>query len=569
LLALVAAWATAQQPDKGSPRVMQPSADRSGAVPARDGQRLRLMAGTGSVDILTDAKGEVRYRAHVEADGADAAAAILARQFQVTAASTPGGVTLTGATPGGRSAARLRVHYEVHVPRRFDLEVSTDAGDIVAQDIDGQVSLSTGGGDVRIGHAGDPQEERAPGEFAARLYTGGGHIVTGNVDGALRAVTGGGHITAGNVSGGAVLRTSGGHIQVGRLGGSAQLYTGGGNIFADRADAGAEAESMGGRIEFGTASGAIHVRTGGGGVRIARLAGPTDLSSHDGGISLAGVEAPLHVSSTTGSITASLSPLFSGFASGDARDSTPVPISPGRRFGNASELASGQGNIIVYLPRMIAVTIDANVADGAGHRIVADPGLRLRVRREDGPAGHAFRGEYALNGGGRVLHLRSATGNIELRVLDAKANEELGPQLAPNGRPDATELRPGPEGSEGAPADTLRDAPTRFAALARMFDELWWGGVRVDPDEQQKRLVRPVLPQYPEAARQAGIEGDVALRVLIGKDGAVSSMEVISGDPVLARAAMRAVEQWRYAPALADGRPVDVVTTVSVAFRLR
>jgi protein TonB len=70
-------------------------------------------------------------------------------------------------------------------------------------------------------------------------------------------------------------------------------------------------------------------------------------------------------------------------------------------------------------------------------------------------------------------------------------------------------------------------------------------------------------------ARLAGIEGDVTLRILIGEDGTVRDLRPVLGPPVLARAAMRAVEQWRYAPALVDGRPVDVVTTVTFAFHLR
>lgn len=113
------------------------------------------------------------------------------------------------------------------------------------------------------------------------------------------------------------------------------------------------------------------------------------------------------------------------------------------------------------------------------------------------------------------------------------------------------------------------DSDTHLAALMGMFDELWFGGVRVDPEDQQKRLVRSTMPEYPEVAREAGIEGDVALRVWIGKDGAVTGMDALSGDPVLVRAAMRAVEQWRYQPALLMGHSVSIVTTVMLAFRLR
>jgi protein TonB len=90
----------------------------------------------------------------------------------------------------------------------------------------------------------------------------------------------------------------------------------------------------------------------------------------------------------------------------------------------------------------------------------------------------------------------------------------------------------------------------------------------VDPDEEQKRLSHAVAPEYPDAARQAGIEGDVTMRVVVGPDGAVNGIKLLSGDPALARAAMESVAQWRYAPALLDGWPVSVATTVTVAFRL-
>jgi TonB family protein len=139
-------------------------------------------------------------------------------------------------------------------------------------------------------------------------------------------------------------------------------------------------------------------------------------------------------------------------------------------------------------------------------------------------------------------------------------------------RAQAVGVNAAPRGGPGGGEDGIgagSDADTRVALLMGMFDELWWGGVRVDPEAEQKRLVRSMMPDYPAVARDAGIEGDVALRVWIGKDGAVTGMEALSGEPVLVRAAMRAVEQWRYQPGLLMGRPVNVVTTVMLAFRLR
>ncbi len=550
--------------------------ERAGTVPTRDAMRLRLQAGTGSVSVYADASGEVRYRVHVAAETGNAAAAMPAKQFTVTANATPRGVALTGAMPEGSGLARVQVSYEVHVPRHYDLAISTEAGDIVVRDITGRVTLSTGGGDIRIGNVSEIGAAQGNSEadlFVARLTTGGGRIVAGNIDGGLRAQTSGGQITAGNVRGDAVLHTEGGQIQVGRVTGAAQLTTGGGNIVAEDAGDGVEAETGGGRIEFGSAAGAIRARTGGGGIRIAHLNGPTQLASSNGGVSLQGVEAPVHVSTGTGSITASFSPRF---AAGGR----------GAQNAGSSQLASGQGDIIVYLPRMIAVSIDAQVDDASGHRIVADPSLPLRVNYANGAGGRGVHGECDLNGGGEVIHLKTAAGNIMLRYLDTSAIASTAGEGAGPG-PQAQDLRVQAAGVSNAPRggpgggpasgpvsgeDAIgagSDADTRVALLMGMFDELWWGGVRVDPEAEQKRLVRSMMPDYPAVARDAGIEGDVALRVWIGKDGAVTGMEALSGEPVLVRAAMRAVEQWRYQPGLLMGRTVNVVTTVMLAFRLR
>jgi TonB family protein len=101
------------------------------------------------------------------------------------------------------------------------------------------------------------------------------------------------------------------------------------------------------------------------------------------------------------------------------------------------------------------------------------------------------------------------------------------------------------------------------------MESLWRGGVRVDPADQQKRLLPSPAPEYPEAARRAGIEGQVTLEVRIGRDGSVEDMTLLSGEPVLGRAAMQAVEQWRYAPLRIGGQPVSILTSVTLAFELR
>lgn len=81
-----------------------------------------------------------------------------------------------------------------------------------------------------------------------------------------------------------------------------------------------------------------------------------------------------------------------------------------------------------------------------------------------------------------------------------------------------------------------------------------------------RKLVHEVAPIYPPAARRKGIHGNVVLRVLVAKDGRVETCERISGNPLLAKAAIAAVRQWVYEPTRIHGKPVEVHLTVTVAF---
>lgn len=81
-------------------------------------------------------------------------------------------------------------------------------------------------------------------------------------------------------------------------------------------------------------------------------------------------------------------------------------------------------------------------------------------------------------------------------------------------------------------------------------------------------IAREVLPLYPAEAKEKDIEGTEELRVVIDRDGSVLELNPVSGDPILAQAALAAVRQWRYKPMRKDDVPVRVDTTVSVSFCL-
>ena len=75
-------------------------------------------------------------------------------------------------------------------------------------------------------------------------------------------------------------------------------------------------------------------------------------------------------------------------------------------------------------------------------------------------------------------------------------------------------------------------------------------------------------PAYPAVARAAGIQGLVRLEAVITKDGTVRDLKVLSGNQVLAEAALDAVRRWRYQPAKLDGEPIEVRTDIDVHFKL-
>lgn len=121
--------------------------------------------------------------------------------------------------------------------------------------------------------------------------------------------------------------------------------------------------------------------------------------------------------------------------------------------------------------------------------------------------------------------------------------------------------RPGgiPEGVQGDIVSNIPADPVHPAVPGR---------VRVSRDVMAGLLVAKVSPEYPPDAKNARIQGTVAMRVVIDKEGNVLKAQLISGHPLLAPAALDAVKQWTYKPYLLNGEPVEIETQVIVNFTL-
>jgi protein TonB len=81
-------------------------------------------------------------------------------------------------------------------------------------------------------------------------------------------------------------------------------------------------------------------------------------------------------------------------------------------------------------------------------------------------------------------------------------------------------------------------------------------------------VTRPVRPNYPMLARQMKVQGSVILQALIGRDGIIQNLRVVSGPHILASAAQDAVRQWHFKPHLEGSEAVETEAKITVNFTI-
>jgi protein TonB len=92
--------------------------------------------------------------------------------------------------------------------------------------------------------------------------------------------------------------------------------------------------------------------------------------------------------------------------------------------------------------------------------------------------------------------------------------------------------------------------------------------IRVGGQVEAAKLIFRPTPEYPPLAKMARIQGTVRLEAIISRDGTIQDLKVVSGHPLLVKAALEAVQRWRYQPTLLNGEPVEVVTEIDCNFTL-
>lgn len=355
--------------------------ETSGNLPA--GRMLKLYSAMGGVQVRGDANASAvtyKVRKIVHRSSEDEAKREFAT-FNVGAGRKGEWAIVSGDWVGPRPRrSRMSVEYVVTMPKDTDqVRLETLGGPVGVYAVRGKAYAQTAGGGISADDIGE----------SLHASTLGGNIEVGRVNGDVNLTTAGGNITIGNVGGKIVAVTSGGTVQVQKGGQSVRVETAGGSIGVKECGD-LIATTAGGTIEVGDVNGWARLESAGGGIRLLSAKGLVRASTQGGGIKLARLTSGVRAETANGPIEAE----FIAAKIGE------------------THLATTTGDIVVYLPSDIAVTIQAAIELSNGHKIHSEfPGLRIVTEGSNFGPRQVF-GEGSLNGGGAVMKVHTSNGNI-------------------------------------------------------------------------------------------------------------------------------------------------------------
>jgi DUF4097 and DUF4098 domain-containing protein YvlB len=350
----------------------------TGTVALRSAKSIRVVS-NGSIRVDGGARGDIAYvlTAHTRAQSEDAAR-IIFKRVGVKAHQQQNTMVLEVLVP---QQAQTAADITLKVPRSLRATALESLGETIQVfDLEGSLQAVSAGGELQV--------DRVQGDVVVR--TGGGQVRLGRIGRKVDCYSGAGRIYADSIGGAAELNTEGGDIFVKEAMGTVSASTGGGNIHIERAQYGVTAGTRGGLIEVVHANGPVTALTGTGSIRV-RSAANVQCQSGLGAIQLRSVFGGLRASTASGSIVADLS-----------------AVQPLRD----SELSTAMGDITVYIPSNLAVTVQAVNNTPGRFRIVSD---FSEIQPRLDPQAARIEAQGSLNGGGPILRLTGAGGMIYLR----------------------------------------------------------------------------------------------------------------------------------------------------------
>ena len=293
-----------------------------------------------------------------------------------------------------KATQKMQVHYEILVPSKFNLDLRTSAGEISSSDIEGTVKARTAGGSLKFGHVKGPFEgitsagsislEGASGVVTAK--TSGGSISLGNLESETTAETSAGSIAVKRANSKLTAITHGGSIDLGELSGPARVETSAGSIVVKTAKEQLSAITHGGRIEIGELSGPAQLETSAGSIKVSSAHAPLVANTSGGGIEIDQAQDTVVAHTSAGSIAAA----FTGQPHGDCR------------------LTTSGGGINLRVAENLGFDLDARTSGG---RVITELPVTITVVGEH--RNGALKGK--LNGGGKLLELKTSAGDIVLK----------------------------------------------------------------------------------------------------------------------------------------------------------
>ncbi len=346
----------------------------TGAAAAESGLEVSTL---GAVRLDAQDRRDIGYTLRKKAKASsEAAARRLLEQVTVKAGSRRGLTVVHVEVPDSR---RVSADLALQVPRNLRQAVLvTSAGAIWAAGMNGMVRADTGGGAIEVNDIGGPVNVR----------TAGGGVMLKRIGGKVECFSAGGGIWAETLGGDADLNTSGGEIVIRQAKGAVTAKSMGGSIRVEQASGGVRIASSGGLIDVVDSSGPVVADTAAGSIKV-RSVSNVQCNSGAGAIHLQSVSGQLRAATQAGSIIANLA---------------------GAKLLRDSELTTSMGDITVFIPSNLALTVKAIVNEPGGHRIISDFS-QIRLASEPGRSSASG----VLNGGGPVLRLVATGGTIYLR----------------------------------------------------------------------------------------------------------------------------------------------------------
>lgn len=364
-------------------------------VPVKPGGRLILRADLGTVTVVPGAdpsrlQCEIKLLAFTPSDSE--ARSFFSRAVPTARRTAPDSAYLDLHLPSHDPiAGRVGVFFIIQVPRRFNVDVQTQGGTIQVCGLDGDLRALTAGGDIRSGDL----------TGMVRAETAGGNITLGSIGQRLDARSGGGSIRVGDVKGDAYFDSHGGDIVAGMISGSVHAQTAAGDIVLRGASGPVMVQTAGGQIQLGQCGSSVRAESLAGSIHLDGARGRVEAQTGGGSIDLLQVMGAVQAETSVGNILAQLD--------------------GGRDAFSASTLRSTMGDVHVFLPPDLPLTVNALIQSGTGHVIASDFPLTLH-RPSPGDLGlGTVQGVGALSGGGPQLTLRTNLGNIEIRKEDAQS----------------------------------------------------------------------------------------------------------------------------------------------------